>query len=121
MTETLPQVAAIRSLIVPLTDYNILLPGSVVAEVAPYQDPLPLPTGADVPGWLLGAVDWRGTRVPVLSMEALGGDAAAPMAGVRARLIILKALGGSPQLTFYAVVAQQIPRLQPVTEGALEA
>ncbi len=111
---------SIRSLIIPLNDYSILLPGSVVAEVAPYQDPVALATLAEDTGWILGMVTWRGVQVPLISMEALEGEAV-PVPGARARLVVLKGLADLPGLPFYAVASQQIPHLQTVSEAVIEA
>lgn len=110
----------IRSLLVPLNDYTLLLPGSVVAEVIPYQDPTPLAASVSAPDWVVGLVTWRGVRVPLVSVEVFGGAAEAPMPGLRARLVVLKGLAGDPQLPFFAIVAQQIPRLQTVSEGMVD-
>lgn len=120
MAETSPAGTDIRSLIIPLNDYSILLPGSVVAEIAPYQDPVPLPGAQRDAGWILGMVTWRGVRVPLVSMEALGGEPV-PVPGARARLVVLKGLADLPGLPFYAIASQQIPHLQTVSEAVLEA
>lgn len=112
------QEPTIRGLLIPLADATLLLPGAVVAEVIGYQDPAPMP-GHDALSWLLGAADWRGLRLPVVSVEALLGGAVAD-AGVRARLIVLKAVSGQSQMPFFAVLAQQIPRLATVTPDTIE-
>lgn len=121
MTEAPIITSDIRSLIVPLNDYNLLLPGSVVAEVVPYQEPEPLPAPARTQDWILGLVTWRGLRVPLISVEVFGGEQELPIPALRARLIVTKGLTGDPRLPFYALVAQQIPRLQTVSDGMLES
>jgi chemosensory pili system protein ChpC len=120
MVDTAAADVEVRSLVVPLNDYSILLPGSVVAEIAPYQDAVPLTARHEEADWILGTVAWRGVHIPLISMEALGGEAV-PVPGARARLVILKALADLPGLSFYAVASQQIPHLQTVAEPLLEA
>jgi chemosensory pili system protein ChpC len=109
-------IAAVRSLVVPLEQANILLPGSVVAEVVPYSEPLPPPSGA--PAWLIGIAVWREQRIPLVSLDTfMSGDVAPPSS--RARVAVLKGLSG--QLPFYGIVTKQIPHLTNVEPASLAA
>lgn len=109
----------IRCLLVPLTDFNLLLPGSVIAEVVGYRDPAPLPD-VDPASGVLGRVTWRGIGVPLVSIEAVTGMPSAEPAG-RARLMVLKGLAGFRKMPFYALLAHDIPRLLYVTPGMIES
>lgn len=112
------QESGVRCLVIPLTNVSMLLPGSLVAEVASYTEPTPVYGAGETP-WLLGRVNWRGERIPLVSVEAFfERDFSAP--GSRARVIVLKGLGGHPNLPFFGVLAQQIPRLANVTPDAIE-
>jgi len=109
--------STVRSLLVPMDDGFLLLPSSVVAEVVSYERPVPM--SGDYPSWLLGRFNWRGLRVPCLSFEGLNGGAGMTPAS-RGRVLILKALTDRPDLPYFAIVAQGIPRLISVDAESLE-
>lgn len=105
----------IRSVLIPLTGKRLLLPNATVAEVITYSTPEPV---EDTPDWLLGRVVWRGWWVPVFSLPMLGGWAARENeAG--AKIAVMKALGGNPDMPFLAMVTQGFPRLVTVTADSL--
>ena len=106
----------IRSLWIPLRGMNLLLPNVAVAEVVPYRDPAPTEAGPD---WLLGALDWRDQRIPVVSYETLCGLAASETAE-RARIIILNSSYADARLPFFALVTSGIPRLFLADEDGLD-
>jgi chemosensory pili system protein ChpC len=115
---TEPEQISVRSLLIPVEDGYLLVPGSVVAEVISFSPPETIP--GDTPNWLLGRFDWRGQRIPCISFEGINGsDTLAPAS--RARLVVLKALGDRPDLAHFAMVAQGIPRLVTVSARGLEA
>ncbi len=105
MSDPLPR--EIRCVLVPVGNLRMLLPNATIAEVVTYSAPEPL---AGAPDWMLGRIDWRGWRVPLVSFTQLAGapdgDAALSM-----RVAVLKALGGDPKLPFIAVLTQGFPRL----------
>jgi chemotaxis signal transduction protein len=112
------QETGIRCLVVPLTNVSVLLPSSLVAEVASYTEPAPVYGIGETP-WLLGRANWRGLRIPLVSVEAFfENNFAGP--GGRARVVVLKGLKGHPNLPFYGVLAQQIPRLANIAPDGIE-
>lgn len=112
-------ISAVRSVVLPLSDVLVLLPGSVVAEIVPYAEPSPPPVGA--PDWLIGIASWREQRVPLVSLDAFLSGGVAASVGGRARIAILKAVGDGAALSYYGVVTQQIPHLATVQPEAVEA
>lgn len=114
MSET---VETVRSLFIPIRGGNLLLPGTVVAEIVPLSDATP-PDG-EAPAWLMGTVDWRDQRIPLVSFEAIiGGDVPRPTR--TSRIAVLKALSNNAELPYFGVVTQQIPRLLTIFDGGLE-
>lgn len=97
----------VRSQLIPLAGMSLLLPNTCIAEVIAHKEPQPV-DGA--PEWLLGFIDWRGVRVPVISFEAVGGGERA-QTDRRSRIVVLNGIGGDDDLPFFALVAQGIPRL----------
>lgn len=92
-------------LLLPLADRTLVMPNVAVAELIDYQ------RGSfdlESPPWYLGLVSWRDRQIPLLSFEsACGGKT---VIGDRARIVVLNALGGRPNLKFIALLVQGIPR-----------
>ncbi|QRP64678.1 chemotaxis protein CheW [Rhodanobacter sp. FDAARGOS 1247] len=105
MSDPLPR--EIRCVLVPVGNQRLLLPNANIAEVITQSTPEPLP-GA--PAWMLGRIQWRGWRVPLVSFAELAGTEAGD-ADLSVRVAVLKALGGNPKLPFIAVLTQGFPRL----------
>ena len=94
----------LTGLLLPLSDRSLVLPNVAVAELIGYQACTPLP---GQPAWLLGWIDWRSQRLPLLSFEAACGGQT--QVGERARIVVLNALGDTG-LRYLAVLLQDIPR-----------
>ncbi|NER61296.1 chemotaxis protein CheW, partial [Pseudomonas sp. MAFF212428] len=60
----------LTGLLLPLSDRCLVLPNVAVAELIGYQACTASP---DQPAWLLGWIDWRSQRLPLLSFEAACG------------------------------------------------
>jgi chemosensory pili system protein ChpC len=95
----------LTGLLLPLADRNLILPNVAIAELIDYQ---PGAFDLDSPPWYLGLVTWRDRHIPLLSFESACGSKA--VIGDRARIVVLNALGGRPQLKFIALLVQGIPR-----------
>ena len=96
--------STLTGLLLPLSDRCLVLPNVAVAELIGYQACTPAP---DQPAWLLGWIDWRSQRLPLLSFEAACG--APTHIGERARIVVINAIGGT-QRSFFALLVQGIPR-----------
>ncbi|MFV8834585.1 chemotaxis protein CheW [Aquisalimonas sp.] len=117
--ESMPESdGAIRSLLLPLDDTYLLLPGTVVAEVVGYTTPQPAALD-EPPEWLLGFVTWRGQQVPCVAFEALNGQTLGTP-GTRARTVVLKALGARSGMPYIALRTRGIPRLINVEREGIE-
>ncbi len=105
----------IRSVMVPLSGAQMLLPNATVAEVVGYSDPDPVPGSPD---WLLGTFLWRGWQVPLISYAILTESAERESVN-GARLCITKTMISNERMPYIAVLAQGFPRLTTVTEERL--
>ncbi|MBB6157139.1 MULTISPECIES: chemotaxis protein CheW [unclassified Pseudomonas] len=99
------RTSQLTGLLLPLADRNLILPNVAVAELIDYQASA---FDLDTPPWYLGRVSWRERQIPLLSFESACGQKV--VIGERARIVILNALGGLPQLKFIALLVQGIPR-----------
>lgn len=101
----------IRSVIIPLTDMEILVPNATVAEVANYVEPQEI---SDTPAWMLGMFLWRGWQVPLISFAVLA-EAVREESTKNARVCITKSLIDNARMPYFAILAQSFPRLNTVT------
>jgi chemosensory pili system protein ChpC len=106
----------LSALLVPVTGQLLVLPSAVVAEIIKRRD-LQRPSRA--PDWLLGTMQWHHATLPVLSFEALNGQAA-PGSGHGSRLVILNTLSDAVPRRNFAILAQGVPHLMLMTEVDLE-
>lgn len=107
----------VRSLLIPVAGEDILLPGAMVAEVTGYAEP---ETAEHEGGALLGTAVWRGQRLPLVALEGLG-DEGQRDPGARARLVVLKGVSNHPELPYFGIVADDIPRLLNIQEQTIES
>ncbi|MBA1148356.1 chemotaxis protein CheW [Ectothiorhodospiraceae bacterium WFHF3C12] len=109
----------VRSLLVPISEYNLLLPGTLLAEVVSYVEPSPLAGHSEDAPWILGMVSWRGQRVPLVALETLMFGHSNEL-GSRARIAVIKAVGNHRGMPYIGVLTQQIPRLITVHPDTIE-
>jgi len=106
----------IRSVMVPVTDANLLLPNATVAEMIGYSEPDPIPEAVE---WVLGTVLWHGWQVPVISFSNLIEEAGKEDLK-SARICILKTLVDTDRMPYMALVTQGHPRLVTLSEDNFE-
>ena len=106
----------IDCLLVPLKEKNLLMPNVSVAEIVPFSHLL---TTASNANWILGRIDWRGVAVPVVCYEMLNRQTP-PAPNPSARFAIVNGVGAHPQMPFYAILVQGIPRLMHVLEEQIQ-
>ena len=104
----------VPSLMVPLQGRPLLVPNLAVAEIVPFNAPVPVP---GKPQWFLGHIMWRGVKIPVVSLVQLRGDD--EELPPEARIAVFNGLGGT--VPFYGVVTHGIPRLVRVRGADVEA
>lgn len=105
----------IKCLLLPVTGPAVIVPNSAVAEIITQQDIAP---AADAPDWFLGTGRWRGTDIPLISLDRLVGerDDVPEPAG---RFVVLFGLQDEGAPGFYGVRIEQLPRTETVDEQRL--
>ncbi|HSC74899.1 MAG TPA: chemotaxis protein CheW [Pseudomonadales bacterium] len=111
-------VRDVPSMLLPVQDKMLLIPGVAVAEIVNYSYP---DCPAQAPDWFLGYIEWRKLSVPLVSFELLNGQAM-PRATGTPRIAVINNTGINDALPFIAIVLQGIPRLmrimpQDITEA----
>jgi chemosensory pili system protein ChpC len=97
----------IHSQIIATETGRLLVPNTAIAEIVHYT--APQSTG-DGPQWLLGTMEWRGLRIPVVSFERATGAEPAET-GTSRRIAVMNSIHGGGNLRFYAIVIQSNPSL----------
>jgi len=99
--------SAIRCLLIPFGAGQLLLPTAVIAEVTSYNEPEQL--NDNQPDWLLGIINWREQRLPLLSIEKA---LSLPMIHSvnKARTVVLYGLESPHTMAFYAIQTVDVPR-----------
>ena len=105
----------VHSLLIPIQDEMLLLPNANVAEIIHYREPEVLKGATD---WLLGFIRWRELKIPLVSFEAIIG-AKKPEEKERKWIVVLNALGGKPELPFFAMAVKGRPKLIQVDESVV--
>lgn len=105
-TEVPEQIA---SLLIPMLGRPLLVPNVTVAEIVNWREVTP---AADSPAWLLGHANWRGTRLPVISIERMNNPEAED-ADSGQRLVVINSQRPL-NIPFYGICVQGIPRLARV-------
>ncbi|WP_160151696.1 chemotaxis protein CheW [Microbulbifer sp. ALW1] len=112
-TTELPQ--EVSSLLLPLSDGQLLVPVDTLSEIIALQSPV---SAFDAPDWYMGELHWRELRLPLVSFEVMRGN---PMPILRSncRIAVLSSGNADGDLPFFAVVLQGTPRLVRVTPDDL--
>lgn len=97
----------VRGLMVTLEGETLLVPNVAIAEVLPFAQPDQAQEGPD---WLVGYCDWRGHRLPVVSVEVVHGHAA-PAIDKNTRIAVINTIKGDAGVPFYAILTRGIPHL----------
>jgi chemosensory pili system protein ChpC len=108
----------IYSLIVPMLGNPLLVPNVSVAELVP-MGRVDTPEESH-PKWFIGAFDWRGERVPLISFEQIIGNPVNSITN-QSRVAIFNTLNDNSNMPFIGMVVQGIPRLSHITSEELEA
>lgn len=107
----------IRGVLVQSGDERLLLPNATIAEVLSRAPVQPI---AGAPAWLAGRIDWQGWQVPLIEFARMTG-LSADAGSAQRKIVVLKALGGNPELPYYALLTPSFPRLVSVPRDGLLA
>jgi chemosensory pili system protein ChpC len=100
------QTQQIRGVLISIPDGKILLPNTTVCEIITFTSPEQV---ENKPDWYIGAMRWKGYRLPLVSYSLIAGLNKESLKG--AKVAILKALSGDLKMPYYAILTQGFPRL----------
>lgn len=110
-------VNEVRGVLIQVAGHPLLLPNAATVEVLSYGEPERI---EHAPDWLLGRIRWRGWRLPLVAFSTLAGSLA-DRPGVGSKVVVLKALGEDPNVSYFALVAEGFPRLVTVSRDNMIA
>ena len=96
----------LRCMQLPMSNFQMLLPNSAVAEIIGYIEP---ETGNQDYEWLNGFISWRGVNVPVVSIEMMCGQIS-QKPGPRSRIAIIYHPDGDESMPYLGLILKDIPR-----------
>lgn len=108
----------VRSQLIPLEGIRLVLPNTSIAEVVTHQS-IEEADYDNAPTWVIGQIQWRGIKIPLLSYESAVGHEQSDASAKSARFVVINAGTYTDTLPFYALVAQGIPRLMALNESAI--
>jgi chemosensory pili system protein ChpC len=100
---------SIASQLVPITNQHLILPNVAIAEVVSY-DATAVESLSHSPDWLLGLLQWRGIKIPLISFERSRGEVMSEPSP-SSRFVVLNTLNGKKDSAFVAFLAQGLPQL----------
>ena len=102
----------LRTLLAPISGSNILLPGSVVAEVVTFSE---LAAFAEAPEWLLGELEWSGWQIPVVHFSLLAHTSHDSSVSPRSRILVVKTMTESSSVLHVGFLISGMPRLKTLS------
>ena len=109
---------AVHCLLIHVYGAKLLLPNTVIAEVTSDNNKVELLTN-NQPNWLLGVINWRNQRVPLLSIEEALSLPVVTSSVKKHHIVILYSLEFTQTIPFYALRAIDVPRTLAVKEETL--
>ncbi len=117
IAKTNEQSDVLPCLVIPVQGSRLILPNVTVAEIITFQSPQ---AKDDLPSWVIGQIEWRGTLIPVISYENFCGHKSGLM-NQEARIAVINAPNGDKgALRFFGIVVQGIPSLVKLEAPAIQ-
>lgn len=107
----------VRSVLIPVSGGDLLLPNAAVAEVIGLSEVVPVP---NAPEWLIGTTLWHGWEMPLVAYGLLA-RMSEEEAEKSSRIAVVKALSGPPRMPFMGFLCRGFPRLVTVSPANLVA
>ncbi|MFT4996680.1 MAG: chemosensory pili system protein ChpC [Flavobacteriales bacterium] len=100
------------TLFLPVTGKSLLVPNVALAEVVPITA---VEIIDDMPNWLIGTLQWRKKKIPLISFEAIN-DEPFVEAGDYLRVAVMNGCQYGEKMPFYAIALRGTPRMTRVVE-----
>lgn len=109
------QPQSLRSFLITLRGGQAVLPNSSLAEVLPCT----MSTQLDgAPSWVMGLLNWKNHRVPLVSLEWLIHDTG-PGINAYSRVVMVNALGKDAMLPYIGLLTTSTPQLMDLERSQI--
>lgn len=105
----------LSSALVPLQQRPLLLPAVCIIEILDYSRPTEFNAAMD---WLLGNIQWRSQKIPVVSFERLNQRQFAEFSATN-RIMIIRRTTEECEVPYYGMVIQGLPQPHTLTKGEI--
>lgn len=102
-------------LAVSIGDTNLLAPMSAVAEMIHNQPPQ---KAEPAPEWMLGWIDWRELKVPLIDFSAIQQREISRETDENTKILVLHSFAEAHEHRYYAMVTSGFPRALRVQEDS---
>lgn len=106
----------VKCLLLSTQNGTVLVPNACVSEIIASQKVMHVD---HAPSWLLGAVEWRGQVLPLISFEKLTSDEAFEFSA-KVPFVVLKRLSEGGTSAFYASYIHGIPHFEVLKRDGLQ-
>lgn len=106
----------IKCVILTLRKDNVIVPNELIAEIVSVKN---IDAVDNAEGWFLGNMNWRGTKVPLLSFEAAGGEDVSKV-NLNTQAVILYAVAAGEKAENYPYLGLVMSGVPHVSEFSRE-
>jgi chemosensory pili system protein ChpC len=107
---------AVKSLLLPLATITMLIANANVAEIVSSFTIEKTNSGEQ---WLLGHTHWRGSRIPVISLDILAGEEI-DIDTAKVSYVVFYTIDESNKYQYYAVLMHGIPKFEFASKDNIE-
>ena len=104
----------LRCLLMPLKDFNLILPHSSVDEILPFA----VVEGTDAKGFVIGNLLWRRESIPLISFEVLN-KGERPEIKRRTRAAVMHVNSTESDVQNFAIILSGMPKMLVVSAADL--
>lgn len=97
----------IRCMLLPTTDYKLILPHSTVEEILPFAV---IDEKEGSSNYILGIINWRRYKLPLISMEVLDNKPR-PEIKRRTRAAVIQFVNADGEVNFFSIILTGMPKM----------
>ncbi|MDH5183978.1 MAG: chemotaxis protein CheW [Gammaproteobacteria bacterium] len=97
----------LRCILLPTTDYKLILPHSTVEEILPFAV---IEEKKDSSNYILGVLNWRRYKLPLISMEVLNHQVR-PEIKRRTRAAVVQFVSADGVVKYFSIILSGMPKM----------
>ena len=97
----------LRCILLPTTDYKLILPHSTVEEILPFAV---IEEAQNTSHYILGTLNWRRFKLPLISMEVLDNKER-PEIKRRTRAAVIQFVAADGEVKYFSIILAGMPKM----------